>query len=452
MTPSAIDQYPYLFISLISFLVNVPLGYWRENTPKFSAKWFLWIHASIPLIVYLRMTLGTSAGFIPTCLFLALSGQAVGSLIRRREMTAGDREKLQQISDLKLNRWNSPGQVPDREVMVVLLNMGGPKTNADVPGFLKRVFNDSCIIRFPLSKIFQSLFASMLTAARSKATQERYQLIGGGSPIFDSTSRQMSALKSELHRRGRALDVTFSFNYSSPLPAETIEEIKQAGKKYLLPLSLYPHYSSATTGSSLHYLKNEADQKFPELTFLPLPVYSRHDGYLNAFVERIHEQLKPGETLDEFFLLFSAHGLPMYFLTEGDAYPFQIAETAGGVLQRLNRTRDWTVCYQSDVGPLQWLKPSTENTLLALARRGIKKLLVVPISFVTDHIETLCEIDIEYRKTAEDAGIADFRMSKALECHPGFITALADAVEEILPPQSFASRPAANLFNVQGKN
>ena len=386
-----------------------------------------------PSVSHSYLNLISLLWLIPAGLLLAIAAQVINSRILRRKMTIAETEKLQQISDLKLNRWDTPAAIADREVMVVLLNMGGPRTNADVPGFLKRIFSDPYIIRFPLSKILQPFFAWMLTTFRSQATQKRYQLIGGASPIFDSTREQASALQKELRVRGRALDVTFSFNYSSPLPSETIAEIKNSEKKYLLPLSLYPHYSLATTGSNMHYLHREAARHFPGLKFLPLPVYYRRDGYLNAFVQRIHEQLKPGETLDEFFLLFSAHGLPAYFLTEGDPYPFQIAETAGCILQKLNRTRDWMVSYQSDVGPIQWLKPSTENTLHALARRGIKKLLSIPISFVSDHIETLCEIDIEYRKVAEDAGITDFRMSSALECHPGFIEALADAVEAVLP-------------------
>ena len=132
--------------------------------------------------------------------------------------------------------------------------------------------------------------------------------------------------------------------------------------------------------------------------------------------------------------MFSAHGLPLYFLKEGDPYPFQITQTVSKILARLNRTQNWTLSYQSAVGPLQWLKPDTEAMLRALARRGITKILVVPVSFVGDHIETIHEIDIEYREVAEEIGITDLRMSKAIECHPGFIHALADTVEQVLIP------------------
>lgn len=328
----------------------------------------------------------------------------------------------------------------DPEVMVTLLNMGGPRTNAQVKDFLKRVFNDPILIRFPLSKILQPFFAWLLVAWRGEATRKRYQLIGGYSPIYDSTKKQAEALRTELQRRGRKMDVTFSFNYAEPLPADTIREFKKANKKYFLPLSLYPHYSLATTGSNMHYLKKEASKNYPELQFLPLPSYYLHESYVQALCDRIREQLKPGESLDDFYLLFSAHGLPQYFLMKGDPYPFQIAQTTALVLQKLPRKDRWAICYQSDVGPLEWLKPTTEQTIRELAKRNITKVLIVPIAFVSDHIETICEIDIEYRQVAEKCGIEDFRMSKALECHPGFIQALADSVETMLP-RSSSSKP-----------
>ena len=323
--------------------------------------------------------------------------------------------------------------IDDRQVMVVLLNMGGPKTNADVKNFLRRVFKDPMLIRFPLSKILQPFFAWLLVTFRGDAAQKRYQLIGGGSPIYPSTQKQAEVLQAELQKRGRHLDVTFSFNYSEPLPSDTIRQIKASHKECLLPLSLYPHYSVATTGSNLHYLKKEAEKNYPELQFLPLPSYHLHEGYIQAFCDRINEQLRSGESLDDFYLMFSAHGLPQYFLIEGDPYPFQIAQTTALVLAKLRRKDRWVVCYQSEVGPMEWLKPTTEQIIRELAKQQIKKIIIVPIAFVSDHIETICEIDMEYRQVAKECGIEDFRMSRAIESHPGFIAALADSIEAIIP-------------------
>lgn len=429
MSDSIFQQHPYWTIALASFFVNIPMGYIRENCPKFSFKWLLWIHASIPLIVYLRITMGTSKWFIPVCIFLAVLGQVWGSRWRRRKMSQQEADALKQLPPLE-GPLGSP--ISESRAMVVLLNMGGPKTNSDVPDFQRRLFADPILIRFPLSFLLQRFFAWLLVTLRAKATAERYQLIGGGSPIYPSTQAQTDALNEELRKRGRNLKATFSFNYSPPLPEDTIEELKRSSKDTALLLSLYPHYSKATTGSNVLYLKKAAQKSYPQLQFLEAPAYYLHDGYIQAFVDRIQETVKEGESLDDFYLMFSAHGLPLYFLTEGDPYPFQVAQTVSKILAKLNRTHHWAVCYQSAVGPLQWLKPSTEDMIEALLRKGHKKLLVVPVSFVTDHIETLCEIDIEYRQFAQERGVQDFRMSKAIECHPRFIQALADTVEAAL--------------------
>lgn len=431
MNEYLVSVYPYIFLALTALLVNIPLGYIRENTPKFSLSWLFWIHASIPLIIYLRLTLGTSKIFIPVCIYLAIVGQIWGSRMRKKVMTQTDTEKLQQIPKIDIQKKE---KFDDREVLIVLLNMGGPRTNADVADFQKRLFSDPLLIRFPLSWMFQKLFAFLLVAFRAKKAQKRYQLIGGGSPIFESTLAQTRALQAELGHRGRKLNVIFAFNYSPPFSDEAIQEAKRSQKRYLLPLSLYPHYSSATTGSNIHYLKKSAQTNYPSLRFLESPSYYLHDGYIAALVDRILEQVQPPyESLNDFYIVFSAHGLPLYFLTEGDPYPFQISQTVSKLLAKLNRTDRWIIAYQSAVGPLQWLKPSMEDAITALAKRNIDKIMIVPISFVTDHIETTCEIDMEYRAVAEQVGIKDFRMSRAIECHPGFICALADAVEQALP-------------------
>ena len=420
----------YLLTFTTAYAVNIPLGYWRENTAKFSGLWFLLIHASIPLLIYMRVHWHISPLSIPITITLAVFGQLAGSRLRRGRMTVSDREKLAQIPDLRLPK---TAAASDCDVTVVLLNMGGPKTNADVKEFLHRIFLDPLILRFPLSKLLQPFFAWLIVTLRWKATAKRYEEIGGGSPIYPSTEAQVQALSDELKRRGRPIDVTYSFNYSEPLPDTVVKHLSADKKTHILPLSLYPHYSLATTGSNMKYLREAARAGYPELQFLSAGDYSLHPGYIQALADRVGEQLKEGESLDDFYLLFSAHGLPLYFLTEGDPYPFLIAQTAGAVLARLGRDKNWALSYQSAVGPLQWLKPSTDDIISALARRGIKKLLVVPVSFVTDHIETLCEIDIEYRRQAEGEGITDFRMTRAVESHPDFIRALADTVERALP-------------------
>src|SRR3989338_178314 len=181
---------------------------------------------------------------------------------------------------------------------------------------------------------------------------------------------EIRVLKNELSSRGRTLSVTFAFNYSPPFSDDVIQEAKKAGKKYLLPLSLYPHYSKATTGSNVHYLRKSAEKNYQTLMFLESSSYYLHDGYIEAFVDRIQEQVRPYESLEDFYLVFSAHGLPLYFLTEGDPYPFQISQTVSRIQKVLNREHAWVISYQSEVGPMEWLKPTIEGILKALARRG----------------------------------------------------------------------------------
>jgi len=419
---------PYVNLVIVALLANIPLGAFRAYEPKFSLKWLFWIHASIPLIIYLRVSLDVSSWLIPVIIFIAILGQIWGGRWGNKCMTEEEKEHLMQIPP----KDNYTQQlVRESDVMVALLNMGGPKTNADVKDFQMRLFSDARLIRFPMSFVFQKLFAKLLVTFRLRHAEKRYQLIGGGSPILDSTQDQTQALQKELKKRGKAIQLTFSFNYSSPLPYETIQEVRDAGKKYILPLSLYPHYSNATTGSNLYQLKKAANEIYPELVFLNAPSYYLHKEYIRAFVDRIREQVQPHESLDDFYLLFSAHGLPLYFLKEGDPYPFQISQTVAKVLAQLVRDQQWAISYQSAVSPLQWIKPFTEDMISALAKRDVKKMIIIPISFVTDHIETTVEIDMEYRKIAESLGISDFRMSKAIECHPGFIHALADVVESV---------------------
>ncbi len=434
----------YLILSLVALVVNIPMGYIRENCPRFSFRWFFWIHASIPLIIYMRIMLGTSQWFIPGGIFFAIAGQVIGGRWRGKTRSLEEEERLKQIPTIDAR---DQKKLDESQTTVVLLNMGGPRTNADVPDFQKRLFADPLLIRFPLSFLFQGIFAWLLVTFRSKAAMERYQLIGGGSPIFESTERQTKALREELARRGRKVDVIFSFNYSAPFPEEAIRGVRQSGKRDVLLLSLYPHYSGATTGSNIHYLKKAASHICPELQFTEAPAYYLHDGYIQAFVDRIKEQLRPGESLDDFYLIFSPHGLPLYSLVEGDLYAFQISQTVAKILTRLGRTSRWSIAYQSAVGPLQWLKPSVEDMLAAVTRRGYKKLLIVPVAFVTDHIETLCEIDIEYRHLAGKLGVTDYRMSRAIECHPEFIRALADSVETMLSRQEKRGAQERSFLN-----
>lgn len=412
----------FIFISIISGLC----GYKKAEFPKYSSSWSFWSYIALPAVVFAGVKWGFSAAIGSFIVYIVM--QNVGSRMRQSKITIQENEKMEQIPPI----FEAPeAQIDDKDVEVVLYNMGGPKTNADVKAFQKRLFEDPLLIRFPASFLLQKIFANTLIFFRLKAVEARYREMKekeGGSPIYRSTENQMRALQEELKRRGTNLKVSYSFNYSPPLPEDTIQDLKNRQKKYILPLSLYPHYSKATAGSNMFYLQKSAEVNYPQLKFIPTPSYYLHDGYIDAFIKRIEETLSHNEKLDDFYLIFSAHGLPLYFQNEGDPYAYQISETVSKILSKLGRTQDWTISFQSAVGPFEWLKPSTDEMIKALARRKINKLIIVPISFVSDHIETLIEIDVEYRQLAAQLGITDYRMSKAIESHPRFIEALADTV------------------------
>ena len=418
----------YLNVIAIVFLMNFLTGMYRARKIKFSQPWFLGIYLPLLFLILVSFACHLPWFWVIANLLTLSAAQTLGTIYQENKLTMAELEKIEQISDLQLSK-SLPEDTKDEDIAVVLMNMGGPINLEEVEPFLRRLFNDALIIRFPFA---QSFFADILIRARLKEVKERYKLIGSGSPILASSLKQVEALASELKKRGRRLEVFLSFNYSDPLPAKTMAEIKEKRKRLILTLSLYPHYSLSTTASNLAYLKQEAQLKYPQVNFLVSYSYHLYDGYIQAFVDRINDTLKASEKLDDFYLLFSAHGTPLYFVQEGDQYSYLISQSISRILASLKRKHHWSICYQSAVGPLVWLKPSTDATLKALAQRGVKKIIVVPISFVTDHIETLCEIDIEYRELAQKHGVEDFRMTRAIECHQGFISALADCVEDTL--------------------
>ncbi len=417
-----------LTITLIVFLTSFLGGISRAQQVKYSFTWFQGIYIPLFVLIFIAWSKQVPLVWIIINLLILSIGQVIGRRFQEESLTVEEVEKIEQVGDLQLSKV-LPANLKDEDVAIVLMNMGGPVNLDEVEPFLRRLFNDSLIIRFPFA---QSFFADILIRSRLKEVKERYKLIGGGSPLLASSLKQKESLSQELRKRGRTLDVFLNFNYSDPLPAKTITEVRDSKRRFILPLGLYPHYSLSTTTSNIFYLKEEAKVNYPEVNFLEVYSYHLYDGYIQAFVDRIKETIKPGESLDDFYLLFSAHGTPYYFVEEGDPYAYLVAQTISCIVKLLERKDHWSTSYQSSVGPLMWLKPSTDAILKALAVRKVKKMIVVPISFVTDHIETICEIDIEYRHLAEKEGIEDFRMSKAIECHPAFIGALADCVENSL--------------------
>ncbi len=319
-------------------------------------------------------------------------------------------------------------------VGVLLLNLGGPDKLDDVRPFLFNLFSDPEIIRLPFPAL-QKPLAWLISSRRAKVSTANYQQIGGSSPLRRMTEAQAQALQQQLQQQGQDAQIYIGMRYWHPYTEEAIARIKRDGIEQLVILPLYPQFSISTSGSSFRLLEKlwQEDPALNQIEYTVIPSWYQQPGYLQAMAALIAEELNQVPNPDEVHLFFSAHGVPVSYVEEaGDPYQKQIEECTSLIMQTLNRPNPHTLAYQSRVGPVEWLKPYTEDAIPSLAAQGVKDLLVVPISFVSEHIETLQEIDIEYRELAEKSGIHNFRRVPALNTHPLFIKSLADLVLESL--------------------
>ncbi|MGV2828235.1 ferrochelatase [Myxosarcina sp. GI1(2024)] len=323
-------------------------------------------------------------------------------------------------------------------VGVLLLNLGGPDKLKDVRPFLYNLFSDPEIIRLPV-KALQKPLAWLISTLRAKKSQANYLEIGGGSPLRRITEAQSKALEAKLRELGQEAKIYIGMRYWHPFTEEAIAHIKNDGIEELVILPLYPQFSISTSGSSFRLLEEmwAKDKTLQQIKYTVITSWYDRPGYLQAMADLIAEELTKFERPDEVHIFFSAHGVPISYVEEaGDPYQREIEECTRLIMQTLNRPNEYTLAYQSRVGPVEWLKPYTEGALQELGSRGVKNLLVVPISFVSEHIETLQEIDLEYREIAQEAGITNFQRVPALNIHPGFIDSLANLVIESLNSQS----------------
>lgn len=327
-------------------------------------------------------------------------------------------------------------------VGVLLLNLGGPEQLEDVRPFLYNLFSDPEIIRLPFPWL-QKPLAWLISSRRAKISQENYKKIGGGSPLRRITEEQAIALRQQLEANGHNAEVYVGMRYWHPFTEEAIAQIKRDQISNLVILPLYPQFSISTSGSSFRQLETlwEQDPELQKIEYTVIPSWYRHSGYLQAMADLINRELDQCPNPDQVHIFFSAHGVPQSYVDDlGDPYQKEIEDCTKLIMQTLNRPNDYTLAYQSRVGPIEWLKPYTDEAIKELAHKGVKDLMIVPISFVSEHIETLEEIDIEYREVAEEAGIENFYRVPALNTHPLFISDLADLVEEALqaPPVNFS--------------
>ncbi|MBU6230294.1 MAG: ferrochelatase [Cyanobacteria bacterium REEB459] len=327
-------------------------------------------------------------------------------------------------------------------VGVLLLNLGGPESLEDVQPFLFNLFADPEIIRLPLPWLQRPL-AWLISTSRAKRSQANYAQIGGGSPLRQITEQQAEALKTTLVNRGEDVHVYIGMRYWYPFTEEAIAQIKRDAIDQLVVLPLYPHFSISTSGSSFRLLAQmwAEDPSLNRISYTVIPSWYSRPGYTGAMADLIAQELDKLEQPDQAHIFFTAHGVPVSYVEEaGDPYQREIEHCTELIMASLNRSNPHTLAYQSRVGPVEWLQPYTEDAIASLGEQGVTDLVVVPISFVSEHIETLQEIDIEYRELAHEAGIDGFHRVPALNTHRQFIDDMADMVTEALasPRQLFS--------------
>ncbi len=316
-----------------------------------------------------------------------------------------------------------------RRIAVILFNLGGPDGQDSVRPFLFNLFRDPAIIGLPAPVRYP--IAALIATTRAKLAQENYALMGGGSPLLPETEKQARALEADLAARFPDAETRcfIAMRYWTPLTDQTAKAVKAFAPDEVVLLPLYPQYSSTTTGSSLKAWK-KAYRKGPGRISTVLS-YPTDEAFIQAHADLIKAAYDKAGRPGPARLLFSAHGLPEKVIQGGDPYQQQIEATAAAVAARLGEGWDWRVTYQSRVGPMKWIGPSTEDEIRDASRQGLA-LVVTPIAFVSEHIETLVELDHEYREVAFKAGCPVYVRVPALGVTSGFIGGLGRLVEHAI--------------------
>jgi ferrochelatase len=307
-----------------------------------------------------------------------------------------------------------------RRIAVVLFNLGGPDRLSAVRPFLFNLFSDPAIINLP--PLARYPLAALISTTRSRSAKANYARMGGSSPLNPETDAQAKALEAELAgRTGDSVKVFVAMRYWKPDSAAAAKAVAEFAPDEIVLLPLYPQYSTTTTGSSLDAWSKAYSGPGRVHSVC---CYPDQTGLIEAHARRIEETFETAGRPSGLRLLFSAHGLPMQVVEGGDPYQAQIEATAAAVVARLGGDWDWRVCYQSKVGPLPWLGPSTLEEIEAAGAEGLG-VLITPIAFVSEHVETLVELDHDYANQAAALGVAPYLRAPALGVRPEFIQALA---------------------------
>lgn len=315
---------------------------------------------------------------------------------------------------------------------IVMMNLGGPATQQDVNPFLTRLFSDREIIPLPLQKYLGPAIANF----RTSSVKKLYAEIGGGSPIRKWTQLQgerMAKRLDEINPEHAPHKSYIAFRYAEPLTDECLEEMHHDGVSRAVAFTQYPQWSCTTTGGSLNELwrglkRMDMEERYK---WSIIDRWHVHNGFVKAVGERVQEgiNLFPEEDRKDVVILFSAHSLPMKIVRRGDAYPQEVGATVEKVMEYLKFSNRYLLSWQSAVGPSDWLGPQTKEMVKLLGKRGNQSVLMVPIAFTSDHIETLSELDIEVTEEGHKHGIKAIKRAPSLNDSPHFVDALADIVK-----------------------
>lgn len=315
-----------------------------------------------------------------------------------------------------------------KRTAIVLFNLGGPDRPAAVKPFLFNLFNDPAIIGAPQPIRF--LLAKLISSRRAPVAAEIYHQIGGGSPLLSNTEAQARAIEAAIG--DGTVKAFIAMRYWHPLAAATASAVKAFAPERIVLMPLYPQYSTTTTGSSLADWRRAARAAGLATDDTTVCCYPTMNGFTDAVAELTRPALARAAAHGRPRVLFSAHGLPKRVVAKGDPYQWQVEQSAATVAQRLAlNDSDWLVSYQSRVGPLEWISPYTDEEIRRAGRERVP-LVVVPIAFVSEHSETLVELDIEYRKLAAEAGVPAYERVATVGTAPAFITGLARLVEQAI--------------------
>ena len=325
---------------------------------------------------------------------------------------------------------------------VILFNLGGPDDRLSVEPFLRNLFNDRAIINLP--QPWRWLLSRLIAARRTRVARRSYARLGGGSPLRENTEEQISCLRGAIDASSEAYGNVFLqavMRYWDPRSDVVVERLKSFEPTKIVLLPLYPQYSGTTSGSSIADWHRAARAVGLDVPTTTVCCYPRAPEWIDALADFTHACYREAATAGTPRVLFSAHGLPERVIAAGDPYQWQVEATVGAVIERLAiRELDWVLCYQSRVGPARWIGPGTEAEV---RRAGAERrpIVVVPVAFVSEHVETLVELDLEYARIARDAGVPLFVRAPTMGTEPRFIAALGRLAEAAMASEG-ALHPA----------